>query len=100
MAKLQKLMLRFQRFHRVRLPRRIKKVRKASRQPHAVPVIVFSSLLVLTLAAYLVARNTNNLPPVHDAKVVIISHDHVRQVVPSTEPTVGALLKKLQLSLN
>ena len=28
----------------------------------------------------------------HDSKVVIISHDKVQQVVPTIEPTVGALL--------
>lgn len=98
--KFRKLQLRFARFRRVRLPRRIKKVKKASRHPHAVPVFVVAALLVLSGIAYLVARGTHNLPPVHDAKVVIISHDHLQQVVPSEEPTVGALLKKLRITLN
>jgi uncharacterized protein YabE (DUF348 family) len=87
------------RFRRVRLPRRIKKVKRASRHPHAVPVIAIGVLLLLTGGGYLLARHTNNLPPVHDAKVVIISHDHQQQIVPSKEPTVGALLQKLNLTL-
>ncbi len=98
--KFERLQLRFIRFRRVRLPRRIKKVKRASRHPHAVPFFVIGFLLLLTAGGYLLARHTNNLPPVHDAKVVIISHDHLQQVVPTKEPTVGALLKKLNLTLN
>ncbi len=97
--KLQKLHIRFTRFHRVRLPRRIRKFKIMSRHPFAVPVITLSLLAVLTGSLYLVARQTNNLPPPHDAKIVIISHDHQQQIVPSQEKTVGALLAKLHLTL-
>lgn len=98
--KFQKLQLKVARYRRVRLPRRIRKLKVMSRHPYAVPVITFSILIVLTGVIYLVARQTNNLPPEQDAKIVIISHDGEQQVVPSREHTVGALLKKLHLQLN
>ncbi|HMH31096.1 MAG TPA: ubiquitin-like domain-containing protein, partial [Methylomirabilota bacterium] len=44
-------------------------------------------------------RGTHNLPPVHDAKIVIVSHDHEQQIVPSKERTVGDLLNKLNIKL-
>jgi uncharacterized protein YabE (DUF348 family) len=70
-----------------------------SRHPFAVPFITIGVLVVVTSGIYLVARGTNKLPPVHNAKIVIISHDRKQQIVPSDEKTVGALLKKLNLDL-
>src|ERR1044072_4018487 len=70
------------------------------KHPFAVPFITVVVLGCLTGGIYLVARNTHNLPPVHDAKIVIISHDKEQQIVPSKEPTVGALLKKLNITLD
>lgn len=98
--KLQRLQLKVARYRRVRLPRRIKQLKIMSRHPYAVPVITFSVLIILTFGIYVIARQTNNLPPVENTKIVIISHDGEQQVVPSKEPTVGALLKKLHLALN
>ena len=70
------------------------------KHPFAVPFITVIVLGSLTLGIYLVARGTHNLPPVHDdAKIVIISHDKQQQIVPSKEPTVGALLQKLNITL-
>ncbi|HYH36574.1 MAG TPA: ubiquitin-like domain-containing protein [Candidatus Saccharimonadales bacterium] len=69
------------------------------KHPFAVPFITVMVLVCLTGSVYLVARQTNRLPPVHDAKVVIISHDKEQQIVPSKEPTVGALLAKLNIRL-
>ena len=98
--KFQKLQLRFDRFRRVRLSRRIKKVKQAGRHPSVrVPALTISLLILLTGVIYAVASRTDKLPPVHDAKIVIISHDHVQQTVPSTEATVGSLLRKLHLTL-
>lgn len=72
-----------------------------SRHPSfRVPLITFGILIVISGGAYLLARHTDKLPPVHDAKIVIISHDKQQQIVPSKEATVGALLKKLNIKLN
>lgn len=78
--------------------RRLFKVR-SWKHPFAVPFITVIVLAFLTGAIYLVARGTHHLPPVQDAKIVIISHDKEQQIVPSKEATVGALLKKLNLTL-
>lgn len=98
--KFQNLQLKYARYRRVRLTRRVRQIRLVSRHPYAVPFITFSALIMLTVGIYLLARQTNHLPPVQDAKIVIISHDHQQQIVPSHESTVGALLKKLHLQLN
>lgn len=90
---------------RIKLPafkpklRRLFQIR-SWKHPFAVPFITVIVLGFLTGSIYLIARRTNNLPPVHDAKVVIISHDKEQQIVPSKEPTVGALLKELNIKLN
>lgn len=91
---------------RHKLPKRpqmdeVKKVgRKVSRHPSfKVPAITIGLLLLLSGSVYAIARQTNNLPPTHDANIVIISHDNEQQIVPSKEPTVGSLLKKLDIKL-
>jgi uncharacterized protein YabE (DUF348 family) len=98
--RLERLRTKLNRYRAVRLPRNFKQLKAVSRKPHAVPVITITLLIIITGGAYLLARSTNNLPPVHDAKIVIISHDKQQQVVPSKERTVGALLGKLGLKLN
>lgn len=95
--KLQRLQLKFIRFRRVRWPRRRRQLEKASRHPFMVPVITFAVLLVCAAAAFLLVNHYD--APVNNAYVVIVSHDGVQQTVPSREPTVGALLAKLHLSL-
>jgi uncharacterized protein YabE (DUF348 family) len=96
-----KLQLRFLRFRRVHLPRHVRRAKRASRQPSfKVPAITIGVLLVASGLVYVVASRTDKLPPTHDSKVVIISHDDTQQIVPSKEKTVGGLLKKLNLALN
>lgn len=70
------------------------------RRAVAVPAATIGVLLAITGVAYLIARQTDKLPPVHDAKIVIISHDKQQQVVPTKEHTVGALLQKLNIKVN
>lgn len=96
----QRLRLKLARYRRVRLPRRIRQFKLMSRHPFAVPVITIGLMVFLTGMIYLVARGTHNLPPAHDAKIVIISHDKQQQIVPSKEDTVGKLLQKLNIRLN
>lgn len=98
--KLQNWKLKLDRYRRVRLNRRIRKVKKASRHPYAVPVITLSTLLLITLIGLLAFNLVAKPKPRAQPYVVIISHDHAQQIVPSIEPTVGALLSKLHLTLN
>jgi len=69
------------------------------KHPFAVPFITIGLLVLISGGVYLLARGTHNLPPVHDAKIVIVSHDHEQQIVPSKERTVGDLLNKLNIKL-
>lgn len=85
------------RFRRL-LPRRIKRVKKASRHPYAVPVITFSVLIILTLIGFIFLSSSSSTKA--QPYVVIINHDGVSEDVPSIEPTVQALLTKLNIKLN
>jgi resuscitation-promoting factor RpfB len=83
----------------IRRRRRIRRLKILSRHPYAVPVITFFVLIILTVGGYLLATRTNHLTVSANTKIVIISHDHETQIVPSHEPTVGTLLKKLNIQL-
>lgn len=61
-----------------------------------VPVFTFGILLTVSVAGYFIAIHD---APVRNTRVVIVSHDDVEQTVPSDEPTVGALVKKLGIVL-
>lgn len=96
--KLRRLQIRFMRARRVHWPRRIRRLKIMSRHPFAVPVMTFVVLILITgLGIFALTRH-------HTAKsepyVVIVSHDHVEQTVPSREPTVATLLAKLHITLN
>jgi uncharacterized protein YabE (DUF348 family) len=61
---------------------------------------LFIVLIVSTGVGFLALNGgTYKLPP-SDRFIVIISRDGLRQVVPTKEPTVGALLKALSINLN
>lgn len=70
-----------------------------SRHPHAVPIITFAVLIFLTAGIYFVAQRTHHIKPHQKGFVVIVSHDHEKQIVPSHKQTVGSLLSKLNIRL-
>ena len=79
---------------------RLRSLKVASRHPFAVPIFTFFVLLAITGLGFSAIKLSR--PAVlkrTDAKIVIISHDHQQQVVPSRERTVGGLLHKLDISL-
>jgi len=90
--------LRFDRYRRVRFKRQVRDVKRTSRHPFAVPFFTFVTLLILAIAGALIFRW--HIGPTSQNYVVIVSHDHVEQTVPSREPTVGTLLAKLHITLN
>lgn len=98
--KFYRLQIKLARFRRIRLPRHIRRAKRASRHPYAVPFITISALFLITALLFLLARQTNTLPKVQDAMIVIISHDHIQEVVPTHEKTVAGLLKKYNIQLN
>ena len=78
--------------------RQVRRLKLFSRHPFAVPVVTFIVLVGVAVLGYHFLGNNQSKRP--DSLVVIVSHDHIQQTVPSKEPTVGALLKKLNLQLN
>jgi uncharacterized protein YabE (DUF348 family) len=96
--KLKKLQIKFDRYRRVRFPSRVRKFKLMSRHPFAVPFITIGSLMVMTAFGFFVFKWSST--PSSNVYVVIISRDHTEQTVPSREPTVGALLDKLHITLN
>lgn len=99
--KLKKLHIKFMRFRRIHLPRRIRRMKIISRHPFAVPFMTFTVLIIGSALVYAVARSTHHLPVrTKDAKIVIISHDHQKELVPTRERTVGQLLSKLHIQLD
>jgi uncharacterized protein YabE (DUF348 family) len=74
---------------------RFKKLRA---HPLMVPVVTFLALFVFS--ALLITVINHREKPVPDAFVVILKHDGSTQTIPSREPNVGALLKKLNITLH
>ncbi len=67
-----------------------------ARHPFAVPVLTITGLLIITgilLAAF-------SKPTLINPNIVVVSHDGGRQTVSSKEPTVGALLHKLSITVH
>ncbi|HVU59477.1 MAG TPA: G5 domain-containing protein [Candidatus Saccharimonadales bacterium] len=80
--------------------RRVRRLKVLSRHPFAVPITAFAVLLTLTGGTvWWVLGHGGTFKPA-ETDLVIISHDHQTQIVPSHEPTVGALLSKLHISVN
>ncbi len=81
--------------HRFR--NRLKKILK-------IPIYLISSmvigLLILIFGLFIIFHHSAKvlIQPIND-KIVIINHDGVVQKVPSSEPTVGALLKSLHIKI-
>lgn len=81
--------------------RRIRRVRRVTGHPlFRVPFITFMVLLFLSIAGLLFFNGGSAKIRASDSKIVIITHDHQRQTVPTHEPTVGALLAKLKITIN
>jgi uncharacterized protein YabE (DUF348 family) len=89
--KVQQLLAEQQQVH-------VKRFKRLHKHPLLVPIATF--LVLLAVSALFVAFLSRHDKPVADAFVVIIKHDKATQVVPSREPTVGSLLKKLDITLN
>lgn len=94
---MQRKFKRFQRNYARTQRRQIRRLKIFSRHPLAVPVITFLCLILLGAVGLRLLHL--HQPGRVDAMVVIVSHDHQEQTVPSKEPTVGALLDKLHIRL-
>jgi resuscitation-promoting factor RpfB len=75
----------------------IRRFRWLAQHPIGVPVFTVAGLLVLTGILFIVFTiHSSEINP----NVVRISHDGQTQIVSSEEPSVGALLKKVNITIN
>ncbi len=95
--RLQKLQLRFMRYRRLRWPKHVRKMKIMSRHPYATIAATFSVLLVISIVVFLFINRVDH--PASNAYIVIVTRDGVQQTVPSNEPSVGALLSSLHITL-
>lgn len=75
-------------------------VRFVRHHPLGIPLTTFGVLLFVCGMVFLVFMHTAKKTQQSDARIVIISYDHHEQTVPSDEPTVDALVKKLQIPIH
>lgn len=79
--------------------KRVRKLKLLGRHPVAVPVMTFLVLAILTAVGVQLLGGGKKVIATNSL-IVFVSHDGVQQIVPTREPTVGALLKKLNIRLN
>ncbi len=77
----------------------VRRLKIFSKHPIALPVYTFIALVAVTLIVVFILFAGNKGDGTHSL-IVYVSHDHVQQIVPTDEPTVGALLKKLNIKMN
>ncbi|HEY1835292.1 MAG TPA: ubiquitin-like domain-containing protein [Candidatus Saccharimonadales bacterium] len=96
---MHKKILRTKRKFAVAKRRHVRRIKLVARHPVMVPVVTFLVLVALTSVGIFLFGGTSKVTATNSL-VVIVSHDHVQQTVPTREPTVGALLQKLNIKLN
>jgi uncharacterized protein YabE (DUF348 family) len=76
-------------------------MRRWHEHPWGLPIAVLGGLLLAAGAVLFILIKTQGSPTFHPdtSYIVLVKHDHQIQTVPTREPTVGALLKKLDLSI-
>src|SRR5688572_3385900 len=94
---MQKRLKRYSRIYHKDRSGHIHRAKRAARHPFAVPVLTFAFLIVVTGILFAIFSRTS---ADSNPNVVLISHDRQQQIVSSKEPTVGALLKKLDIKIN
>lgn len=77
----------------------VRRLRLWAHHPVAIPVGVFFALVILSIVAVQLLGGRQKVVAT-DARIVIISHDHVEQTVPTRETSVKVLLDKLHIKIN
>lgn len=97
---MRKRIRRFKRKYTVAQRRHVRRVRKIVRHPlFTVPSMTFFILLFATAGLLLFLNGGSAKIEASSNNIVIINHDNQQQIVPTHEPTVGALLTKLDIKL-
>jgi uncharacterized protein YabE (DUF348 family) len=94
---------RLKRLKKIYLAEKAAKVEVLTRfrqYPVMLPVLTFLALGIFSASVFLLLNGGQPAFKPISSYIVIVSHDHQQQIVPTTQPTVGALLAKLNIKLN
>lgn len=79
----------------------IKRFKRWRKHPFGLPIAVFAGLLLVSGLVFSLLAFTHSTTFHPDTSyIAIISHDGGKETVPTREPTVGALIKKLNIPLS
>ena len=94
--KIRKFHIHFRKTHATK----ILALKRLREHPVMIPVVLFVALVAISTTALLILNGGSPKFKPIDSFIVIISHDHVEQTVPTRESTIGALLSKLNIKIN
>jgi uncharacterized protein YabE (DUF348 family) len=98
---MQKKFLRRKRQLEIAHKKRVRQLRIVGRHPFAVPVATFLLLILVGVGGYFAVQATRSDKESRgDTRVVIISYDKQKLVVPTKPQPVGELLKKLDITIH
>ena len=80
--------------------RQVRRVKIVSKNPIYVPIITGFVLILATFMLLGIFGRTKAIEVTPNSKIVIISHDGIKQIVPSNDKTVGQLIAHLHIHLN
>jgi uncharacterized protein YabE (DUF348 family) len=89
--------IRVEKRRKIRIPKIVKFI---SRHPFGAPIVLFFVLLGISVGAFLLLTSHEETSRPRTARIVILSYDHHEQTVPSSEATVGELVKKLDIPIH
>ena len=80
--------------------RQIRKIKFLIKHPSFyVPIISIVSLLIASFTLYHIFQNSSAIKVTPNSKIVIISYDNIKRVIPTKQKTIHALLDKLNIKL-
>ncbi len=79
---------------------RLYRLHQLRQHPLTLAVVIFALLTIFSVLGFWIFGGRGYKLPPKDRYIVIVSHDGQKQVVPTKEPNVGALLKKLSIIIN
>lgn len=80
--------------------RQVRRVKIISKNPIYVPIITGFILILATFLLLGIFGRAKAIEVTPNSKIVIISHDGIKQIVPSNDKTVGQLIDRLRIHLN
>ncbi len=79
--------------------RQLRRFKIFSKHPVSTPIYTFIGLVIITVITLILAAQSNQFKVDPNSRIVIVSHDGVKQVVPTHDKTVGQLLANLNIKV-